>query len=693
MKKIQTILTIAALCGAMLTGVTACQNLLDPARPPARPPAQTAQRAGFGNITIRLGDAIENIFDRNDAARTVYPGTGGLTWVYTFTKTSGQPQRLTPTDGIFTLEYGEWTVTVKAYAGTVTEENLAASGTKTFTVNAASQTVDVELAGITATGTGTFSYRIQYPQGARVSSFTMRKLPKLTTSVTLNYSNSETSGGLTTIAQTTTVDAGFYFVTLRLEQEGRTAGRSEVVHIFNNLTSEFGSVNAPVVFTAEDFTAVPLSEGVWADGDLASGGQNWYRFTATAATQFIHVNFNGTLSGSSSYGVNVQVYDSADAPVDSQTRLNNETLYLSRTLASNSVYYIKVTPYNTSYAGTYQIGFTASWIPPTTTLTADTWADDDLASGRQNWYSFTATAATQQYIHVNFGTLTGSSSYGVNVQVYDSVGAPVDSQTQLNNDTPYLFRTLTSGSVYYIKVTPYNTSYYYDGTYQIGFNTRWIPPTTALTVDTWADGDLANNSSTNWYSFTTTADTQYIHVNFNGDSRNGVNVQVYDSTGAAVDSQTRLYASPSSLSRTLTSGQVYYIQVTPYPSNGYTGTYQIAFNARVIPPTTTLTVDTWADGNLIVRSSRNWYSFTATADTQYMHANINGKLYCISGVYVQVYDSSGSDVGSQTRLNNDTPSLSRTLTNGSVYYIHVTLISYTGTYQIAFNTSSTPPSN
>jgi hypothetical protein len=679
MKKIQTILTIAALCGAMLAGVTACQNPLYPARP-----AQAAEQ-GYGKVTVSLG-TIESAVDTG-AARTVYPGTGGLTCVYTFTKTGGQPQTLTPTDGNFTLEYGEWTVEVKAYAGTATEGNLAASGTKTFTVNAASQTVAVELAGVTATGAGTFSYRIQYPQGARVSGFTMKKLPALTTSVTLNYGAGTTSGEVTTITETkTSISAGLYFVTLRLEQQGRYAGRSEVVHIYDKLTSEWGTASAPLVFTANDFAAVPLSEGVWADGSLSSDGEQWFSFTATAATQYIHVSF-GTLN--SSQGVYVQLYDSAGTAAGSQSRLYGSTLSLSQTLTIGQTYTIKVTPYSNSDTGTYQIAFNASSDIP---VVFNTWANGSLSSGGEQRFSFTATAATQ-YIHVRNFSTTSFAVYGVYVQLYDSTDAAVGSQSWLYGSTLSLSQTLIIGQAYTIQVTPYNSSY--TGTYQIAFNASFAPPgATALTADTWVNGSLPNTNTQNWYSFTATAATQYIHVrNFSTTNfaSSGVNVQVYDSDGTAVGSQSRLNGSTLSLSRALTSGQMYTIKVTPYSD---TGTYQIAFTASLVPPdTTALTANTWANGNLSATNRQNWYRFTATADRHYIHVNFTGSLPGSIGVYVQMYDSAGTGVSVRTNLSATNTKTFLTGTIGQTYYIQVTpyYSDNIGTYRIAFNASSTAP--
>jgi len=102
----------------------------------------------------------------------------------------------------------------------------------------------------------------------------------------------------------------------------------------------------------------------------------------------------------------------------------------------------------------------------------------------------------------------------------------------------------------------------------------------------------------------------------------------------------------------------------------------------------TLTANTWRDGNIPSSSGEQWFKFTATAATQYIHVSFG----TLADLYVQVYDSSYNTVGSQTNLYSSTKSISRTLTSGQVYFIKVWPYgSNSGTYKIAFNTSSTAP--
>jgi len=189
---------------------------------------------------------------------------------------------------------------------------------------------------------------------------------------------------------------------------------------------------------------------------------------------------------------------------------------------------------------------------------------------------------------------------------------------------------------------------------------------TALTANTWADGDITLGGE-QWFKFTATASTQYIHIN--DGTLYHLSVQVYDSYGAEVR-----FTDAGGLA--VTAGRIYYIQVISYYSRG---TYKIAFNNSIFPPgVITLTADTWADGN-ITSGGEQWFKFTATASTQYIHIN-DGALDRLS---VQAYDSSGATV-------RFTDAGGLAVKAGQECYIRVTSWG-SGTYKIAFNASETAP--
>jgi hypothetical protein len=159
----------------------------------------------------------------------------------------------------------------------------------------------------------------------------------------------------------------------------------------------------------------PLIYDTFTDGTITSANkERWYKFTATANTQNIHVKL-GTLSG-----LDIRLYNSnGDTLGSSYSRTSSG--YISLSVVSGQTYYIKVTPYYSSYTGTYQIGFSTLGQPPGTLTTATTltgsWTSDTItASSNENWFWFTATAATQ-YIHVKLGTLSG-----LDIRLYDYDG-------------------------------------------------------------------------------------------------------------------------------------------------------------------------------------------------------------------------------------------------------------------------------
>jgi hypothetical protein len=139
-------------------------------------------------------------------------------------------------------------------------------------------------------------------------------------------------------------------------------------------------------------------------------------------------------------------------------------------------------------------------------------------------------------------------------------------------------------------------------------------------------------------------------------------------------------------------------KVQAYSSN--TGTFWIGFNIYDnwnpgrFPPVnpTTLSADTWADGDITTAGGSQWFTFTATANTQYIHASF-GSLSSSYGLYVQLYNSAGNSASSRAHLDNSTKYISYPLTNGTMYYARVQAYSSsgTGTYRIAFNTSDTAP--
>jgi hypothetical protein len=136
---------------------------------------------------------------------------------------------------VFELEPGDWTVTVEAYAGS-DNGSLAATGSGSFLVILGEETeVVIKLSPIVSSGTGTLSYALAYPDGAAVSSFTLTRLADTEDIDLKAFAASSNSVSLT---GTMTIPSGYYLARAVMQKDGVATGKSEVVHIYNNLTTD-----------------------------------------------------------------------------------------------------------------------------------------------------------------------------------------------------------------------------------------------------------------------------------------------------------------------------------------------------------------------------------------------------------------------------------------------------------------------
>ena len=204
---------------------------------------QDAAGAGYGKVAVTINGA---------SARTVFPTMTFAKYEYFFAKvtngTPGTPIQEAPVGGYFTLELGEWQLTVKAYAKT-TDTAPAATGTSaTFAVTSSTVAqVAVHLSGNAAAGTGNFVYTITYPAGAAISAFSLKNLQN-DAIVTISAS------GASPLSGSRAINAGYYFLTIQLTEgggTGRTTGSNEVVYIYDKLDSEYSKT-----FSADDFSHI-----------------------------------------------------------------------------------------------------------------------------------------------------------------------------------------------------------------------------------------------------------------------------------------------------------------------------------------------------------------------------------------------------------------------------------------------------
>jgi len=274
----------------------------------------------------------------------------------------------------------------------------------------------------------------------------------------------------------------------------------------------------------------------------------------------------------------------------------------SFTASSAGTVYLKVTPSTSSStaSGTFGIVYSTGTTRPTLpappnaiALTDGQWEDGAItAAGGEVWYSFTVVSGTTYRVWWN-DSWQGNSTKTMDVKVggwYGGTGNLVFSEYDSAWTTAQSFTpNATQAGTVYLKVTS-NASSTATGTFGVVYTadnaTRPVipfdpPDATALTEGVWAAGNIPTSSGQQWFSFTaTTTGSQYIHASFG--TLSDLYVQVYDNSGSTVSSETNLWSGARNTSRTVTSGQEYYVRVRPYGSGS--GDYKIAFNTSSTAP-------------------------------------------------------------------------------------------------------------
>jgi predicted outer membrane repeat protein len=205
------------------------------------------------------------------------PSVAGLQYTYLFTGVDPvvAEAEKTAEGGQFLLEAGKYTVKVAAYTDTEKTLQAAEGVSGEFTVTAGAVTpVDVAMKAVVSEGVGTFLFTVSYPD-------TLTVTPEISLvriagdAVSLGW-HSETGEGVNTYSGSkSNVPAGYYvFMALLKNSDGTIAGRSEAVHIYQNMTSE-----AAFAFTTEDFTGYLVTSAT--DTDSYPGTLRWALYNAT----------------------------------------------------------------------------------------------------------------------------------------------------------------------------------------------------------------------------------------------------------------------------------------------------------------------------------------------------------------------------------------------------------------------------
>jgi hypothetical protein len=318
-----------------------------------------------------------------------------------------------------------------------------------------------------------------------------------------------------------------------------------------------------------------LTENTLAEGSIETNGEQWFRFIATAATQWVHIRF-----------VDSATLDSLSAEVYASNGGNQvgERMFVlrwdeqdwnpsfSRALTIGQEYMIRILPSN-GVAGAYRIMFNASpvYLPPVgATITLEnTWVDGSVVRDGEQWFRFIATAATQ-WVHIRpiSGSLTSLSVAAV--YATSNGGSQVGEKVSLSSSssTVSFSRALTIGQEYMIQLR----GSWGLANYSIVLNAFSTPPEVlpsnlgTMAEDTWF-GTFDIRQVPLWLCFTATAETQYLHFSIDRTYFTPVmDVRLHNSNGDIIR-ETHVFGSSAellSVTQSLPSlaiGQVYFIRV------------------------------------------------------------------------------------------------------------------------------------
>ena len=190
--------------------------------------------------------------------------------------------------------------------------------------------------------------------------------------------------------------------------------------------------------------------------------------SATTPTTELILNFSEPVSGLSADDIILSGVSGISKGSLSPSGSRSYRLPINVNFSDGGILTVEVAKTGYNISGSQQVYI---YPRPFTQLTENVWTNGNIpSSSGEQWFRFTATASVQQYIHVNFGTL--SDLY---VQVYDRNGNIVKVQTNLYGSYRYTNVSLVIiGQVYYIRVWPYGSSD--RGIYSIAFNTSTTAP-------------------------------------------------------------------------------------------------------------------------------------------------------------------------------------------------------------------------
>jgi len=262
------------LAGIIISGVllfSACSNILSP--------SAAAAGKGQGNVRVSLS--------AGPSGRTLMPSALDFD-KYEFTFVNGTYNKIFTVDKAsgaaftFNVPVGSgYSLDVKAFKVTAEGEVLAAQGgsTASFTVSAATA-VMVKLTGNLSGGTdGTFSYSVKYPAGAGIAKFVLTGGGRVIDLLEGASDAADGAGKTNAVA----VPAGWYGLELDLSDEsGKTAYDDDIVVIYSDTATFYGTGDTPVVFGTDDFI-VPETPQPSENVGVPVDNDTWHGFTISGS--------------------------------------------------------------------------------------------------------------------------------------------------------------------------------------------------------------------------------------------------------------------------------------------------------------------------------------------------------------------------------------------------------------------------
>jgi len=308
-----------------------------------------------------------------------------------------------------------------------------------------------------------------------------------------------------------------------------------------------------------------------------STGEKWFKFTAEAETQYIHIDF------SSATAIYVQMYDDEGNSSGSPVRFSASAVRDSGwNITIGREYYFKAWPEsNTNSNDSYRIATNDSFVTPEyLSISPDVWNDEYLFPYKEHWLKLTATANTK-YIHVNLGSMKD-----LYVQAYDENGNTVGNRRNFkSNSTAPEPITVSEGKIYYIRVTPAAVSD--SGSYKITVNGSTTAPSVPIVYkplySSWTNSGFTDSKSDEWFVFTATSGIHYIHASFDTlSSLYGLVIHVFDEDNNVIIEYFNFTAiSRWAISNKFVAGKKYYVHAQ---GGKHTGTYSLAVTTSATTP-------------------------------------------------------------------------------------------------------------